>query len=388
MLPTQTRAFRYRTVGALTLIVGGMSMAAWAKSSGRLPWPDMAPKVSTVSLEPSTLVRVYRIPDVESGTHGGTWTGQVQARFETPIAFRVPGKITARNVEVGERVREGQVLFELDAQDFELQRKAALANLEAAAAVRRQTTAEEKRLALLRQSKTVSQSEYDLALSARDTAIGQHQSAQKQLELAENQLQYCRLQADHDGIVTGLAAEAGQVVSIGARLGTIAKTTHLEAVVDIPENRLPENSKVEARVRFWSLPSIDLGARLREQSPVADPVTRTYRAKFALLDPPAQVQLGMTATVVWSSDTSMGTSIPSTSVLERDGKPMVWVLEEDADRRQTRAIRAQAIEIAGITDDRILVASGLQPGMVVVSAGVQKLDDSMRVRAWESPSDD
>ncbi len=364
-----------------------------AKSEGFEVVPD--------SKRTSVPIRVFEIGTRRFDDGELEFTGTVRARYEINMAFRVSGKIIARRIEVGQRVEPGQVLFELDPIDFELQRKTAAANLDVAKAAVLRADAEESRQAQLVRSNATSKAEYEQALSSRDIARGQLDSATKQLELAVNQLEYCRLSTDVSGVVTSISAEAGNVVAAGSAVCVIAKDDELEAVVDIPENQLPKDehrgtpvlpsaidstqasdakhSASSIHVRFWSLPGTELTAKLRELSPTADPLTRTYRARFTLSHPDPQVKLGMTATVCWKVGTANEEcSIPASAIFKRDGKPAVWLVDVTQGR-----LSLQPITIARFSNDSVVVESGLQRGQVIASAGVYKLDESMRVRVWE-----
>ena len=160
------------------------------------------------------LVRAYKIPDPNiTRTGQRSFSGTLQARYQSLLGFRVAGKIVQRLVEVGDRVRQGQVLFRLDPTDYDLQLQVAQADLEAAKSQLVQIEAEERRLSDLRKTRSASQSDHDLAVAARDTARSRLQAAINREMLARNQREYAELVADQDGLVTRLMAEIGQVVS-------------------------------------------------------------------------------------------------------------------------------------------------------------------------------
>ena len=332
------------------------------------------------AISQSVPVRVFQVGSVESQQTLSGLTGVVRARHEINIAFRVSGKIQQRLVEVGQAVGKGELLFELDSEDFAIQQRTAQANLDVAEASLRRATQDEKRASVLKKSNAISDSEYEESLSDRDIEIGQHQSAQKQLELANNQLSYCRVSADESGVITSIDAEAGQVVAAGFRIAAMAQSDEFEAVVDIPENRLPKDQNLKPIVRFWSLPNVTVLAKLREISPVADPLTRTFRSRFTLIDPPRDIKLGMTATVEWSNAANINeVSIPASAIFQRDGQPAVWLVDT-----QHGTINATPIKIALVGDREVKVSAGLTNGQTIVSAGVQKLDEGVRVRVWEN----
>jgi RND family efflux transporter MFP subunit len=341
---------------------------------------EPAPQPVRDPSEQSIPVRVFVVGSVQPKTTVSSLTGVVRARHEINLAFRVSGKIRQRYVEVGQRVEKGTALFDLDPEDYGLQLRTAQANLDVAEATVQRTAADAERAAELQRVNASSESEYERVQAERAIAVGQRQSALKQLELARNQLMYCRLSADAAGVITSISAEAGQVVTAGSRVAELAQADELEAVIDIPENRIPRERPKDSFATFWSMPSLKVQTRLREISPIADPVTRTFRSRFSLIDPPREVKLGMTTTVEWSNPSTQGDiSIPATAVFQRDHLPMVWVVD-----REQGSITATPIKITTVGDREIVVSEGLITGQTVVSAGVQKLDEKQRVRVWES----
>lgn len=364
-------------VGLSMAALGGAAVAVWrVTNDGHDKTVETAAKDSEQP-DRTVAVRVFEVkPSREASAR--QLTGSVRPRYQTDVAFRVSGKILRRHIEVGDRVKAGQLLFELDPQDYQLQLKSSEANLQSEKAAVLQSIAEEKRLKELRRNNAVSASEYDKGLSDRDVAIAKQASAQKQLELAQNQLGYCRLLADTDGTVTSVSAEAGQVVTLGTPVCTIAQLQELEAVIDIPENHWPKQNDQPTLTTFWSLPGVQCQSRLREMSPTADPLTRTYRARFTLIDPPADIKLGMTVTVSLDQSGSIGAlDVPAGAIIRTNGQPAVWRIETDG------SLTATPVQIAYFGTDSVRIASGLNVGDRIVSAGAHKLDANVRVRTWE-----
>lgn len=329
-------------------------------------------------------VRVFRLGTVSPSESSQSLTGTVKARYEHVSSFRISGKILKRHVNVGDRVTPGTLLFELDREDYELQHKTALANVEVAKASVAQSTAEERRVNQLRKSNAVSASEYERSLSERDIAVGRLDAAEKQLELAINQLDYCELRSDVEGTIVSVAVEAGQVVVPGMALCTTAQSGELEAVVDIPENRLANyesmsQSGAKLQVSFWSLPDLNVNAKLRELSPSADPQTRTYRGRFTLENPPAQVRLGMTATVhLQKLNSEVTFRVPSTAILRSGKTPAVYRVDSASGKLTVVPVKLEEFQ-----DDTVSISGDLKDGDLIVSAGIQKLDASRTVRIWE-----
>lgn len=324
------------------------------------------------------LVRAYTIPDGSGGaTSQRTFSGTLQARYQSLLGFRVAGKIIERHVEVGDRVAKGQVLFRLDPTDFDLQIQVAESDLEAAKSQLIQNEAEERRLAELRLTRSTSQSDYELALAARDTARARLRAAENRWMMAKNQRDYAELAADQDGLVTKIMVEVGQVVSPGQPLVHWVQGSDLEAVVSIPESLQRMLDQRNATIRFWSRPDLTVRGLLREISPVADPLSRTYDARFTLIDPPRDLALGLTATVVIDQAETDAILIPMGSIAQSDTDPIVWRIAKDG------SVEPVVVEILKYGPQRAWIRGPLTPGDQIVSAGVQRIDTQCRVRVWQ-----
>ena len=356
--------------GILGLMAGGGAVAYTAHST-----PPASPPAAPV---PPRVVRVKEVTADAAATEQ-SYTGVVRARYETDLGFRVGAKITTRHVEVGQRVSAGAVLFRLDPTDYRLAVKAAESDLAAAEAEVVQATAEDARVTHLRGSGAVSTSEAEKTRSARDVAVGRRDRAREALTLARNRLSYCELTADADGVITALPAEAGQVVAEGQVVARLARDGEREAVVSLPENQADAARTARATVTLWAAPGESYPAVLRELSPIADPVTRTYQARFTIHNPGPKVVLGMTATVhLAAADAATGYVLPLSSLLRTGDRPAVWVVD-----RRTGALALTPVEVREYRHETVVLSGGVKPGQLVVTAGVQKLDAGLTVRPWE-----
>jgi multidrug efflux system membrane fusion protein len=330
---------------------------------------------------PEIPVRSVRVQEVRGNgaVAESSYTGVVRARYESDLAFRVGGKVVSRHVELGERVRAGQPLFRLDMEDYELALKAAEADLAAAEAEVEYVTAEDARRQRLGDRRVIPAAEVEKGRADRDMAVGRRDRAVKALALARNRLSYCTLAADADGVVTELPGEAGLVVVEGQPVARLARDGGLEAVVSLPENRVDVARTALARVTLWSAPDVSLPAVLREVSPSADPLTRTYQARFALSGAGPGVELGMTATVYLTpADSTPGFVLPLSSLLRQSDRPAVWVVGREAGRPTLTPV-----EVREYRQESVVIAAGVKPGDLVVTAGVQKIDPGVVVRPWE-----
>ena len=334
------------------------------------------------TVEPIRAVKVITV-GVEKMESGAEFAGEVRARVESRLGFRVAGKIIRRPVEVGQRVKPGQLLAQLDSQDYRLAADAAKAQVTAAATNRNLADTEYKRFKELKDQNFISGAE----LERRDTALkageAQLEQAQAQLSSQRNQAAYTNLTADVAGIVTAVEAERGQVVGAGTPVVRIAQDGPRDVVFSVPEDRvamIKPGSQVS--VRSWSNAGTRQGL-VREVAAVADPVTRTYQIKVSLdaKDEAAAPPIGATVYVVPQVFARTGIEVIKlpTSALKQDGKTTaVWVLDT-----ATMTVKSQPVEIATADGNAAVIASGLQPGMVVVSAGVHVLQAGQKVTIYK-----
>jgi RND family efflux transporter MFP subunit len=331
-------------------------------------------QATSATAKPERPVQVQRVafqPDATSRE----FVGVVRARYETDLGFRVAGKITARLVNVGDRVRTGDVIARLDPQDLKLQVESAQAELSAATSNLAQTAADELRFASLRSRGYAAVADYERKKAAKDEAEGRLERAQRALDLARNQLAYAELKADADGVITAALAEAGQVVAIGQAVARLAHRGEMEAVVALPETWLGEARESQATVRLWSGPKRQFSARLRELSPQADAMTRTYAARFTIENADEAVALGMTATVTLSQASEESVAkLPLAAILNRGNGPSVYVVD------RAGGLELRPVRVASFTEDTALVTSGVNTGERVVTLGVQKLGAGQKVR--------
>jgi multidrug efflux system membrane fusion protein len=315
------------------------------------------------------------------GSAGATYAGQVMARHESRLGFQASGKVSARLVEVGSHVRRGQVLMRLDPAQEALHVDAANADADAA-----RSRVQERRLELQRTDQLLarqfaSQAERDQQALALAEAESQLRSALARQQLQVNQRGYTELVADRDGLVTALQAEAGQVVSPGQTVVTVAADGEREVLVSVPESRVDELRQARVlHVSVWAHPGRRYAGALRELAPGTDSVTRTYAARIAVKDADAALMLGMTASVfVPDVGGSSSLRLPLSALLHQEGQVLVWVVDP-----QTQRVAARAVTLGSAQNDSVAVTGGLAEGETVVTAGVHMLYAGQPV-AMEQP---
>jgi RND family efflux transporter MFP subunit len=317
-----------------------------------------------------------------SGSVGATYSGVIQARYESKLGFQASGRIVARLVEVGSHVKRGQPLMRLDPAQETLHVVAAGADVEAAKSRVAQNRVDLERTEQLLSRKFASQAEVDQQRLALAQAESQLKSALAQQQIKVNQRGYTALFADRDGVVSAISAEAGQVVSAGQQIVTVAADGEREVVVSIPESRVEELRQARTlQISVWAMPGRSYQGALRELAPDTDSVTRTYSARIAVKDADSALRLGMTASVV-AADVEGSTAIrlPLTAIYHKDGEPLVWVVDD-----QTSRVATRAVELGSAHDDKVLIVGGLAGGETVVTAGVHMLHAGQQVKTVGAP---
>ena len=322
-------------------------------------------------------VKVVRIADQADSVM--SFAGDVRARYETILSFRVAGKLLSRHVDVGDRVRKGQVLAQLDQNDYRLAVQDLQAQLASAVANRDFLRDDVARYRELLAQTVVSPPEFDRHQTAYTTARERAAALEAQLGHALNQLAYTKLSADRDGVVTALEVERGQVVGAGQAVVKLAQLDEKEIHFDVPEHRLAELTRRQAvNITLWADHERRLNGQIREIASAADPASRTYRVKAALLEHQEAAQLGMTATVLVSSNMPSRMTVPLSAVFtpqNRPGQPHVWLVDE-----QTGTVRSVPVQIEEPLDGGHIAVTGLASGQLLVSAGVQRLAEGQAVR--------
>ena len=322
-------------------------------------------------------VRVIKIGVTEAARRI-EYAGEVRARYETRLAFRVPGKIVERLAEVGSAVRPGQVVARLDGSDLKLAAASARAQVKSLELQRNLAESDFKRYRELREKNFISQAEYDRRANALATAESQLAAAKAQAAQAANQVAYANLVADVAGVVTAVEAEAGQVVAAGQTVVRVAQPGEKEVVFAVPEAQREMVSQSNAlAVTLNAMPGKTWKAKLRELSPAADPVTRTYAARATILEAGEAIELGMSAAVEVTAGAARKIEVPIAALHSRGAKPQVFVVEPKG------TVRAQDVKTGGVSGERVVIESGLAPGDVVVAAGAQLLRPGQRVRVLD-----
>jgi RND family efflux transporter MFP subunit len=311
----------------------------------------------------------------------GEYSGEVRARVESRLGFQVAGKLVQRPAEQGQRVAAGQLLALIDAQDYQLAAQAAAAQVVAAQSQRDLAAADFKRFEALRTQNFISAAELErreTSLKAADAALNQ---AKAQAQAQSNQTAYARLTASHSGVITGVDAEVGQVVSAGQPVVRLAHDGPRDAVFAVPE-AMALTLKVGQNMQATLLSTGQTRpGKVRELAASADPVTRTYAVKLAL-EGVDRWPLGSTVNVLAArlpGSQASAIKLP-TSALRQEGQgTVVWVLDA-----ASMTVQTQSVQLGAVDGNEVVITSGLKPGQQVVSAGVHVLSPGQKVTIYNA----
>ncbi len=372
MVRTQSSGFSFfleRTaVRRCRAIAAAFGVLALAACHERAPVAAAPRPVVAVAIHPDGVAPEASLP------------GDIEARYSTPLSFRVGGKIIERDVRLGDTVKAGQVVARLDPTD--LQKNVANAQAQFDAAQHRFVYAKQQleRDSAQAHENLIAPAQLEQTQDAYAAAVAQRDGAQAQLSLARNQLGYAALVADHAGVVTAEQADTGQNVSAGQAVYGLAWSGDLDVVADAPESALAALTVgSHASVTLPALPGSRFSARVREVSPAADPQSRTYRLKLTLAEHDPRVRIGMTAQIAFASTQAHSGAhpftLPVTALFHDGAAPAVWVVRKGADTLELRRVSV------GRYDERtISVTQGLQDGDRVVYQGVHTVSAGEHVR--------
>lgn len=304
------------------------------------------------------------------------YAGEVRAQFEPALAFRIGGKISRRLVDVGEQVKKGQALAELDAADVGLQLEAARAQQASAESDLALAESELERYKSLLERQLVSKSLYDARASARQAAEARVRQAQAEARVSGNQAAYAVLRAPADGVIAQRLAEAGQVVAAGQSVFVLAEEGQREVAISVPEQSAALFTPGrEMAVELWSQPGKRFPAKLREIAPAADSQARTFAARVSFSPGDVRTEIGQSARVFALQQGERSLAVPLPALHEKDGKPALWVVDP---AKSTVSLRPVTVGAYGEAD--VPVLSGLEPGEWVVAAGVHLLLEGQRIK--------
>lgn len=313
----------------------------------------------------------------QSPERNRTFSGSIRARVESPLGFRVTGKITERLVDVGDAVKVGQVIARLDETDFKLSENSARAAVLSARTRLDVARDSLQRAQTLLPKGFIPKATVDQRQLETDAAKSALEAAEAQAKQAENATRYAVLASDKAGMVTAVRAEPGQVIASGSPVVTLAEAGEIELALSVPEQDVAQLKIGQpAALRLWADAEIRADGRIREIAGQADAASRTYSVRVAVLNPPPALRLGMTATASLSlGSETPHVAVPVSALTQVEGRDAVFVAD-----RASETVTPRFVETAGIGPETVKLRSGLKAGDVVVTGGVQFLNSGLKVR--------
>ena len=338
---------------------------------------------SQASQDPRTVPQLAEVAVVQPAEVGErAFTGVVSARVQSNLGFRVSGKVIERVVDSGEAVHQGQPLMRLDRTDYVHAITTQVGNVDAARARLQQAAADEARYSGLVSSGAVSQSAYDQVKAAADSARALLSAAEAQLKVAQDEGAYATLVADADGTVMETLAEPGQFVSAGQIVVRLARSGAREAAVNLPETLRPALGSTAYAILYGADAdsATQYPARLRQLSDAADPLTRTFEARYVLEGAAARAPLGATVTVYLQESERTGVlSVPLGAVDDEGRGPGVWLLD-----RQSSSVSYRSVRFIRFDGERALVSGAIHIGDPIIAVGGHFLHEGQRVKVTEA----
>ncbi|CAE6782298.1 efflux RND transporter periplasmic adaptor subunit [Paraburkholderia haematera] len=380
-LPHARPAHLRRAAFALAL-AGIVALAACSKKEPPAPAPR--PVVAVAVQSDGSALAAASLP------------GDVQARYSTPLSFRVGGKIIERRVRLGDVVKNGQIVARLDPADAQKNAASAQAQLEAAQHGFVYAKQQLDRDQAQAKENLIAPAQLEQTTNAYASAAAQRDQAAQQAALSKDQLQYTALVADHAGVITAEQADTGQNVSAGQAVYNLAWSGDIDVVCDVPESALAALSIGQtAKVTLAALPGRSFTARVRELSPAADPQSRTYRAKLTLDNAGPDVRLGMTADIALAaaspsdssgnSDANSATgesssfTVPATALFHDGTQPAVWVVRPADNAPGVGTLELRRVTVIRYNERTIVIGQGLKNGERVVLQGVHTVTAGEKV---------
>ncbi|MBZ9785337.1 efflux RND transporter periplasmic adaptor subunit [Pseudomonas sp. REP124] len=318
---------------------------------------------------------------VKQGEYGAnvTLTGDVQARVQTELSFRVGGKIIERKVDVGDRVTAKQVLARLDPKDLQTNVDSAQAQVVAEQAKLKQNAASFERQQKLLPKGYTSQSEYDSAQAALRSSQSSLAAAQAQLANAREQLSYTALIAEAPGVITARQAEVGQVVQATVPIYSLAQDGDRDAVFNVYESLLaepPPDKKLV--VSLLDNPQIKTTGTVREVTPAVSEQSGTVQVKVTLDALPPGMQLGSVVSATGTTRGKAAVQLPWSALTKDVSKPAVWLVDGEG------KAQLHPVTVGRYLTGKVIISGGLEDGQKVVIAGGQLLHPGVAVEIAEN----
>jgi len=355
---------RKKTAVLLGIVIIGFAVIFLLRGKDEVP----------VAKEEITVVHTMTIA-ANAATQKYTYSGEVRGRYESKLAFQVKGKIVSRNVQLGSSVTAGDVLMQIDAKDIVQTVNNNSASVDSAQSELELAQSDLSRYQELVNGGVISQATYDKYVNAYNVSAARVRQTQAQYAQSVNEMDYSLLKSDKSGVISSISAEVGQVVSPGQVVVTLVQDGEREIEINVPENRIEDLRQApDIKVNFWALGNESVSGFVREIAPMADPSTRTFKVRISIPNPPADMKLGMTASVSIPRSGGNLMEIPIDAIYQNSETPAVWKIKDDE-------LSLCPIQVGNYGSDTVEVLSGLQEGDCIVTKGVHMLTEGQKVKS-------
>jgi len=328
------------------------------------------------------VARPVRTATVEKSTAGVqlSFTGRIEAEDEVALAFRIPGRLVENGGKLGDRVQPGQVLAKLESQNELNALRQAQAGLAAAQGQLTQARSHFDRQETLLGQGWTTRANFEVATQGLHTAQAQVDAAEAQLKIAHDLVGFTELKADAPGVITTIGPGAGEVVQAGQMIVRLARQDGRDAVFDVPAQLIQSApSDPQITVSLTSDSTVTAHGRVREVAAQANAATRTFEVKVGLTDPPPAMRLGATVTGRLETNAGPVIEIPATALTKSNQQPAVWIVDPSS-----LTVSMRNVDILRFDPGTVVISHGLDTGEIVVTAGVQALHPSQKVRLLAS----
>lgn len=352
--------------GIWSIAVGGIILLAGCGE--KTPPPEIVRPVVTTTVEKP-------LPTIER-----TFSGIAQGEVDSSLSFRVGGEIRSLPARIGLRVSEGDDIARLDPTDYEIQLEQARAVLAQARAQFVKADADYTRTKALYENDSVSKSALDASQAGYDSAKAQMDASEKQMNQAEQQLAYTVLRAPQDGTIGEVPVEINQVVQPGQIVATLVSEDKIEIEIGIPET-LIARIKVGDRaiLKFDSIDGEEFPAVVSKVG-IDVAATSTYPVQLSMTGQDSRIRPGMVgeATVIFERPPSERLiTVPPAAVAGRLDERYVWVY-------QSGNVTKRTVTVGNLNSNGLQIKDGVSPGEVIVTRGVHRLEEGMKVTLLES----
>ena len=313
------------------------------------------------------------------------FSGTSKFSEEARLSFKVAGNIKNRTINIGDEIKQGDLIAELDPTPYELQAQQARATLTSAQASQRNAEANYQRLRSLYENNNASRNELDSARSNSESSKAQVKANQKALEIAELNIEYTKLVANSDCSIASVNVEVNENVNAGQEIVRANCGSTLEVEIAVPGSLIGGIvQNTPAVVTFTSIPEQTFTGKVTQIGVAATGGGNTFPVTVRIDDEHPGLRSGLAANIRIISQANTNSTqdfivIPANAVIEDSSGRYVFLLD-NASEQGVGIVRRQAVKIGELTSAGLEVTEGLSDGDQLITAGLTIVNDGMKVK--------